>query len=44
MIGNAVPVKLAEYVARCLLEYIKDYSSNATYYLSDVQLKLCKGT
>ncbi|MGL4619311.1 DNA cytosine methyltransferase [Chroococcidiopsis sp.] len=27
MIGNAVPVKLAEYVARCILEYIKDYSS-----------------
>lgn len=24
MIGNAVPVKLAEYVAKCILEYIQD--------------------
>ncbi|BDI20035.1 hypothetical protein ANSO36C_58370 [Nostoc cf. commune SO-36] len=24
MIGNAVPVKLAEYVAQSILEYIKD--------------------
>jgi DNA (cytosine-5)-methyltransferase 1 len=24
MIGNAVPVKLAEYVARCILEYLED--------------------
>lgn len=24
MIGNAVPVKLAEFVARCLLQYLKD--------------------
>ncbi|OKH44223.1 DNA (cytosine-5-)-methyltransferase, partial [Calothrix sp. HK-06] len=24
MIGNAVPVKLAEFVARCLLQHIKD--------------------
>jgi DNA (cytosine-5)-methyltransferase 1 len=28
MIGNAVPVKLAEYVARCILEYIKNQSRN----------------
>lgn len=28
MIGNAVPVKLAEYVARCLVNYIKDCSEN----------------
>jgi DNA (cytosine-5)-methyltransferase 1 len=26
MIGNAVPVKLAEYVARCILQYIQDSS------------------
>jgi len=39
MIGNAVPVKLAEYVARCILEYIEDSSEN-TYYLPPVQLKL----
>jgi len=28
MIGNAVPVKLAEYVARCLTEYIKENEIN----------------
>jgi DNA (cytosine-5)-methyltransferase 1 len=39
MIGNAVPVKLGEYVARCILEYIEDSSKN-TYYLPPVQLKL----
>ncbi|MDY7012978.1 MAG: DNA cytosine methyltransferase [Cyanobacteriota bacterium] len=27
MIGNAVPVKLAEYVARCILEYIEDLAT-----------------
>lgn len=42
MIGNAVPVKLAEYVAHCILEYIKDNSNNI-YYLPDVQLKLFEG-
>ncbi|MBE9210263.1 DNA cytosine methyltransferase [Nostoc sp. LEGE 06077] len=26
MIGNAVPVKLAEYVARCILQYVQDSS------------------
>ncbi|MEK0195503.1 DNA cytosine methyltransferase [Microcoleus anatoxicus] len=25
MIGNAVPVKLAEYVAGCILEYIQNH-------------------
>jgi DNA (cytosine-5)-methyltransferase 1 len=29
MIGNAVPVKLAEYVASCILEYAKDCSQDA---------------
>ncbi len=29
VIGNAVPVKLAEYVANCLNEYIKDRENNA---------------
>jgi DNA (cytosine-5)-methyltransferase 1 len=28
LIGNAVPVKLSEYVANCLLEYIKDKENN----------------
>ncbi|AFY50735.1 DNA-methyltransferase Dcm [Nostoc sp. PCC 7524] len=32
MIGNAVPVNLAEYVARCILEYIEDDSSNSISY------------
>jgi DNA (cytosine-5)-methyltransferase 1 len=40
MIGNAVPVKLAEYIARCILEYIQDCSRNFTYYLPELQLKL----
>lgn len=40
MIGNAVPVKLAEYVARGILEYIEDRTRNMTSYLPNVQLKL----
>lgn len=40
MIGNAVPVKLAEYVARCIHEYTEDRSRNITSYLPNVQLKL----
>jgi len=40
MIGNAVPVKLSEYVARCILEYIEDSSKNITYYSPAVQLRL----
>lgn len=28
MIGNAVPVRQAEYIARCLLEYIKDKTND----------------
>lgn len=42
MIGNAVPVKLAEYVARCILEYIADRSKNLTSHLPDLQLELFK--
>lgn len=30
LIGNAVPVKLAEYVARCLAQYVKDYSAKGS--------------
>ncbi len=40
MIGNAVPVKLAEYVARCILEYIEDSAQNLTYHLPGIQLEL----
>lgn len=40
MIGNAVPVKLAEYVARCILEYIQDSSHQASSQLPNLQLKL----
>jgi hypothetical protein len=40
MIGNAVPVKLAEYVARCILEYLGDRSNNMMYHLPKYQLKL----
>ena len=40
MIGNAVPVKLAEYVARCLLEYLENRSQNITSYLPHKQLSL----
>lgn len=39
MIGNAVPVKLGEYVANCILEYIKDGSNNI-HHFPDTQLKL----
>lgn len=43
MIGNAVPVKLAEYVARCILEYIEDQGKNNTDYLPSLQLNLFEG-
>lgn len=36
MIGNAVPVKLAEYVARCILEYTADSSRNIVSVLQDI--------
>jgi DNA (cytosine-5)-methyltransferase 1 len=31
MIGNAVPVKLAEYIAKCLLMYIQDQNQAQIY-------------
>ena len=37
MIGNAVPVKLAEYVAKCLLMYIQDQNK---YHISNVMISL----
>lgn len=40
MIGNAVPVKLAEYVAHCILEYIEDRAKNIRDYLPNLQLSL----
>lgn len=41
MIGNAVPVKLAEYVAHCIFEYIKeDRSKNIGYSSPGLQLSL----
>ena len=36
MIGNAVPVKLAEYVARCILEYTVDSSRNMATALPNI--------
>jgi DNA (cytosine-5)-methyltransferase 1 len=36
MIGNAVPVKLAEYVARCILEYTVDSSRNMVSALPNI--------
>lgn len=40
MIGNAVPVKLSEYVANCILEYIQNSSELNTHKTAEVQLKL----
>lgn len=34
MIGNAVPVKLAEYVARCIVQYIRDKATKASKKLN----------
>jgi DNA (cytosine-5)-methyltransferase 1 len=39
-IGNAVPVKLAEYVARCILEYTVDSATKKVSSLANIQLKL----
>lgn len=44
MIGNAVPVKLAEYIATCILEYIDDHSRNTISCLPNIQLKLFEST
>ncbi len=40
MIGNAVPVKLSEYVANSILEYIQDFSKLTRHKPTEVQLKL----
>lgn len=40
MIGNAVPVKLAEYVAQCILEYLADRSQCLSSSKSELQLQL----
>lgn len=40
MIGNAVPVKLAEYVASCLLEYLEDQSHSIQRHIPELQLDL----
>jgi DNA (cytosine-5)-methyltransferase 1 len=43
LIGNAVPVKLGEYIAKCLIQYIKDKNKQTT--LKKVgQLKMNFGT
>ncbi|MBE9011990.1 DNA cytosine methyltransferase, partial [Pseudanabaenaceae cyanobacterium LEGE 13415] len=39
MIGNAVPVKFAEYIANCILEYIEDCNSDRNG-MSEKQLEL----
>ncbi|WP_328701217.1 DNA cytosine methyltransferase [Cylindrospermopsis curvispora] len=38
MIGNAVPVKLAEYVANCINEYIKDKNQNKITTVRQLEL------
>lgn len=38
MIGNAVPVKLAEYVANCINEYIKDRNQNKVTTVRQLEL------
>lgn len=40
MIGNAVPVKLAEYVARCIVKYTEDFSIKTTCCFLEHQLEL----
>jgi DNA (cytosine-5)-methyltransferase 1 len=40
MIGNAVPVKLSEYVATCIMKYIQDSSQITEHKQAAVQLKL----
>lgn len=40
MIGNAVPVNLAEYVACGIMKYIQDSSKNVQYGSSGIQLNL----
>ena len=38
IIGNAVPVKLAEYVANCINEYIKDRNQNKVTTVRQLEL------
>jgi DNA (cytosine-5)-methyltransferase 1 len=40
MIGNAVPVKLAEYVAHCIIEYLNDRSVDVQKQQVSLQLQL----
>ena len=40
MIGNAVPVKLAEYIARAILDYQTDRDSGTLQYTTPLQLSL----
>lgn len=44
MIGNAVPVNLAKYVATCIAEYSQDMSKGETKYLPSIQMKLFEKT
>lgn len=39
-IGNAVPVKLAEYVAKCILEYMEDCKNNSLQKKNYIQIAL----
>lgn len=39
MIGNAVPVKLAEYVARCIVQYLGDKASISTENLANQSVR-----
>lgn len=44
LIGNAVPVKMAEYVAKCLLRYIRDKEMSSAFtnsYLEQNRLEVC---
>ncbi len=38
LIGNAVPVKLAEFVANCILEYIEDKAKGKTIKMKQLEL------
>ncbi len=40
MIGNAVPVKLAEYVGNALIEYMSDFEKGEVYKQGQMQLNL----
>jgi DNA (cytosine-5)-methyltransferase 1 len=40
IIGNAVPVKLAEFVAKCIKEYIKDKEAKKVLTLGQLKLNI----